>query len=222
MTKAAYPPQGQPHSWRAIEELAECYACVVKLGGRQTQKRKTRASVARLCVKGAHVKECFYAIVKESRRAFKGAGNPKFNRRTVVVRTRGDYDLDGVLENETTMDEPDAAESDPDTSDPSSSDSDSDDSSDSESDTGPPGQWSSPPPGDHGSASGAAGSGATAAGGSDSAPPGDSAPQPAGGRSPPPGGASDADGRGGASDAAGGGAAAAGSNPPPSAASVKI
>ena len=35
VTKAAYPDQGQPHSWRAIEELAYCYACVVKLGGRQ-------------------------------------------------------------------------------------------------------------------------------------------------------------------------------------------
>ena len=82
MTKAQYPSWELGHSWRVIEELADSYACVVKLGGRQTQRRKTRASVGRLCVKGANVDQCFYAIVRESRRAFRGNGEVKFTSKT--------------------------------------------------------------------------------------------------------------------------------------------
>ena len=129
VTIKAYPSQGQPHSWKAIEELADHYSCRVKLGGRQTEKRKNRASVARLSVKGVHVMDCFYAIVRESRRAFGGKEHPKFNSRTVVVHTHGDYDIDGMLVNERTMaGEPGSpVPSDSDTSAPSC-DNDSDDS----------------------------------------------------------------------------------------------
>eukprot|EP00974_Lingulodinium_polyedra_P107139 10372120-Lingulodinium_polyedra.AAC.1 len=43
VTKARYPAREEPRSWKKHEELAETYACVVKLGGRQTAKRTARA-----------------------------------------------------------------------------------------------------------------------------------------------------------------------------------
>ena len=86
VSKAQYPARELDHSWRTIEDIAESYACVVKLGGRQTQRRKTRASVGRLCVKGVHVEQCFYAIVRESRRAFKGNSAVKFTSATVPLQ----------------------------------------------------------------------------------------------------------------------------------------
>ena len=72
VTKAKYPAKEERASWASHETIADEYSCVVKLGGRQTQKRKGRAAPARLVVKGIHVEQCFLALLKESRRAFKG------------------------------------------------------------------------------------------------------------------------------------------------------
>ena len=82
VTKAKYPPRTEQRSWLKHEELAEMYACVVKLGGRQTQKR-TKRPPGRLVVKGIHVEECFVALLRKSRRAFKGDALIEFTHRTV-------------------------------------------------------------------------------------------------------------------------------------------
>ena len=55
---------------------------MVKLGGRQTQKRAKRPP-GRLVVKGIHVEECFIALLRESRRAFKGDASIEFTHQTV-------------------------------------------------------------------------------------------------------------------------------------------
>ena len=75
---------GQEHSWEAIREIADDYGCLVKLGGRWTTKR-CRRPAARLVVKGFNVEECFYAVLQESREAFKKRSDIKFNSRTVPL-----------------------------------------------------------------------------------------------------------------------------------------
>ena len=82
VTKAKYPPREEQRSWLKHEELAETYACVVKLGGRQTKERTGRAP-GRLVVKGMNVDECFVALLRKSRRAFKGNALIEFPHRTV-------------------------------------------------------------------------------------------------------------------------------------------
>ena len=57
---------------------------MVKLGGRETEKRPTRAP-ARLVVKGIYVEQCFRALLKQSRRAFKGNCQIVFTSKTVPL-----------------------------------------------------------------------------------------------------------------------------------------
>ena len=80
--RGLYRHRKGPVSWRVIEDIAECYACVVKLGGRMPRGNKPRP--AHLTVKGVHVTECFFAVVRASRLSFKGNPEVKFNSTTVV------------------------------------------------------------------------------------------------------------------------------------------
>ena len=84
VTKAKYPAKEERDSWTSHETIADEYSCVVKLGGRQTQKRSGRTP-ARLVVKGIHVEQCFLALLKESRRAFKGDCQIVFTSKTVPL-----------------------------------------------------------------------------------------------------------------------------------------
>ena len=84
VTKAKYPAKEERASWTSHETIADEYSCVVKLGGRQTQKRSGRTP-ARLVVKGIHVEQCFLALLKESRRAFKGDCQIVFTSKTVPL-----------------------------------------------------------------------------------------------------------------------------------------
>ena len=79
-----YLERGQDHSWQAIQEIADNYGCLVKLGGRRTRQRRQRPP-GRLVVKGFNVEECFYAVLQESREAFKERSDIKFNSRTVPL-----------------------------------------------------------------------------------------------------------------------------------------
>ena len=85
VTKAKYPAKEAPASWTFHETIARAYVCVVKLGGGQTPKRSRRAAPARLVVKGIHVEQCFLALLKESRRAFKGDCQIVFTSKTVPL-----------------------------------------------------------------------------------------------------------------------------------------
>ena len=85
VTKAAYPAKEERASWASHETIADEYSCVVKLGGRQTQKRSGCKAPARLVVKGIHVEQCFLALLKESRRAFKGDCQIVFTSKTVPL-----------------------------------------------------------------------------------------------------------------------------------------
>ena len=85
VTKVKYPAKEGRASWTSHETIADEYSCVVKLGGRQTQKRSGRAAPARLVVKGIHVEQCFLALLKESRRAFKGKRQIVFTSKTVPL-----------------------------------------------------------------------------------------------------------------------------------------
>ena len=85
VTKAKYPAKEERASWTSHETIADEYSCVVKLGGRQTAKRSGRKAPARLVVKGIHVEKCFLALLKESRRAFKGDRQIVFTSKTVPL-----------------------------------------------------------------------------------------------------------------------------------------
>ena len=62
MTIKRYPKPEEDHSWQSVLEIANAYNCVVKLGGRQTARRKAR-NPGRLVVNGVYVDHCFFAVV---------------------------------------------------------------------------------------------------------------------------------------------------------------
>jgi len=83
VTIKQYPARELDHSWRTIEDLAECYHCVAHLRGMSGQRAgKPRPPL--LTVKGVHVTECFFAVVRASRLSFKGNSAVKFNSETVA------------------------------------------------------------------------------------------------------------------------------------------